>query len=180
MKIDECSYYRAGIAVIAQRFGIRVDRLWIGDKHGLDGITVLESLEDWCKSGAPAAPSHGKAIEDYVTTLLGGAAATFIKAQDRRCHLKRTFGDAGLEENFIRKVWQCLQPEPDRAVAIVVGALSAYDDADAAATTRRLCNRAARLLREPRAHAQLSNLASQLMQAREMSALEVARFFRHA
>ena len=86
--LDYHVYYWAGIGVIAFKFGIRLEWLSIGDEHGQGGRAVLEPLEDWCD---PEDESHFyrvMQIEEYVTTLLAGSAASFVRVQNQRSHYK--------------------------------------------------------------------------------------------
>ena len=168
-------YYWAGIAVVASHFEIRVQHLSVGDEYCLDGSAMLEPLETWCDSDAGMNPFLMAKVEDYVTALLAGNAAAFIRESEERCQLKKSFGEGGLEMKFLRKVWQCLQPEPDRAAAIIVGFLGEYDDGDIEATVRRLWHRAVRILRQPKRHKQLKALADALCRTIEMTDEDVVR-----
>ena len=116
-------YYWAGIGVVAVKYGIEVQRISIGDENGLGGEAVLEPIGKWCSLNVGLDYFKAMQVENYATALLAGSAASFIRVQDQRCHLKRSLGDAGLEMKFLREVWQCLQREPDRAVAIICGSL---------------------------------------------------------
>ena len=87
-------------------------------------------------------------------------------------------GEAGLEMKFLREVWQCLQREPDRAVAIICGSLGEYDDGDIEATTRRLWHRAVRLLRQDVPYLQLKSLAKRLMTVKQMTGEEICRLLK--
>jgi hypothetical protein len=169
-------YYWAGIGVSAVKYGIGIHRISIGDDHGLDGEAVLEPVGNWCDLNVGLDYFKAMQVENYISTLLAGSAASFIRVQDQRCHLKRSLGDAGLEMKFLREVWHCLQREPDRAVAIICGSLGAYDDGDVEATTQRLWHRAARLLRQPTHHQQLKCLAQRLSETRQMAGEDVYRF----
>jgi hypothetical protein len=80
--------------------------------------------------------------------------------------------------SYLREAWQCSQREPDRAIAIICGSLGAYDDGDVEATTRRLWDRAVRLLRAPTQHARLCLLAKELRSARRLSGKDVRRLLR--
>jgi hypothetical protein len=175
MRPADCAYYFCGIAVTAAKFGIRLECLSIDDEYGLDAEAKLESLESWCDSDVGAMPFHIARIEDYVTTILAGSAASFIRAEDRRCRLKQSLGSAGLEQRFLRQVWQCLQPETDRAVAIICGSLGSVDDGDVEATTRRLWHRAVRILRQPTHHQQLKSLARHIAEVKRMTRSEIIR-----
>ena len=79
---------------------------------------------------------------------------------------------------FLSEVWQCLQREPDRAVSIICGSLGEYDGGDIEATTRRLWNRAVRLLRQEATYQQLKSLANQLMTVKQMTGEEVYRLLK--
>lgn len=171
-------YYWAGIGVSAIKYGIEVQRISIGDENGLDGEAVLEPIAKWCSLNVGLDYFKAMQVECYATTLLAGSAASFIRVQDQRCHLKRSLGDDGLEMKFLREVWQCLQREPDRAVAIICGSLGEYDDGDIEATTRLLWNRAVRLLRGDVAYQQLKSLANQLMTVKKMTGEEICRLFK--
>jgi hypothetical protein len=117
-------------------------------------------------------------VEDYATTLLAGSAASCIREQDRRCHLKRSLGDAGLELSYIRQVWQCLRREPDRAVSIICGSLGHYDDGDVEATTLRLWRRAVRVLRHDVQYQHLKTLVKKLLISKQMSGDEIYRLLK--
>jgi hypothetical protein len=173
--MDEHGYYWAGITVVASHFEIRVRHLSLGDEYGLDGAATLEPVETWCHSDAGMNPFRTARVEDYATALLAGHAAVFIRDSDERCQLKKAYGQAGLEMKFLRRVWQCLQPEPDRAVALIVGFLGEYDDGDVEATAQRLWHRAARILRQPKRCKQLKVLAGELIQSIEMTEKDVIR-----
>ena len=110
-----------------------------------------------------------------MTALLAGSAASFLRAQEQRCQIKRSLGDAGLEMKFLREIWQCLQPEPDRAVAIVCGSLGKFDDGDAEATIRRLWHRAIRLLRQTAIRAKLDRLTRELERTGRLTGDKVER-----
>jgi hypothetical protein len=170
-------YYWAGIRVIAVKYGIEVQRISIGDQNGLNGEAVLEPVGKWCNLNVGLNYFKAMQVENYATTLLAGAAS-FIRVQDQRCHLRRSFGDAGLEIKFLREVWQCLQREPDRAAAIICGSLGEYDDGDVEATARRLWTRAVRLLRQKVQYQQLKSLATQLMTVKQMTGEEVCRLLK--
>jgi hypothetical protein len=73
-------------------------------------------------------PFKAAKVEDYATTLLAGSAASYIHVQDKRCRLKRSFGEAGLEMKFLRQLSQSVQREPDRAIAIIRGSLGVQSD----------------------------------------------------
>jgi hypothetical protein len=171
-------YYSAGIGVVAAKYGIEVQRISIGDENGLDGEVVLEPIGELCSLNVGLDYFKAMQVENYSTTLLAGSAASFIRVQDQRCHLKRSLGDAGLEMKFLREVWQCLQREPDRAVAIICGSLGAYDDGDIEATTRRLWNRAVRLLRQDVTYLHLKSLANQLATVKQMTGEELCRLLK--
>lgn len=109
---------------------------------------------------------------------MAGSAASFVRVQEKRCHLKRSFGDAGVELQFLRDVWQCFQREPDRAVGIIFGSLGAYDNGDVEATTKRLWHRAVRVLREKPHFQQLKLLAGQLEKLKQMSGEEILALLR--
>jgi hypothetical protein len=174
-KEDYQAYYWSGIAVCAARFSIGLKRLSLGDNCGLNGVAQLDAFDEWCGTDVGINPFTATRIENYVTALLAGSAAVFIRVQDARCHLKRSYGDAGLEAKFLREVWQCLQPESDRALSIVVAWLGAYDDGNAEATTRRLWHRAVRILRQPQHYQQLKTVAQSLTEMRQMTGEEVRR-----
>jgi hypothetical protein len=78
-RLDHHLYYYAGIAVLSAKFGIRLDWLSAGDEHSLDSEAKLEALENWCASDAGGNPFRAARVEDYVTTLLAGSAASFIR-----------------------------------------------------------------------------------------------------
>jgi hypothetical protein len=170
---SEQTYYFAGIAVTAAKLGIRLERLSVGDQYGLNGEAKLEPLESWCDSDCGENPLLAAKVEDYATTLLSGCAASYLHVQQGRCHLKRTFGDAGLEERFLRQVWHALQPELDRAHAIIIGSLGNYDDGNAEATARRLWHRAVRILHQPVHNRQLKRLAGHLDKAKHLRREEI-------
>jgi hypothetical protein len=152
-------YYRAGIGV-ALKHGIEVKRISMDDEIGLDGESILEPIGESRSMNVGLDHSKAMQVESYATTLLAGSAASFIRVQGQCCHLKRSFGDAGLEMKFLREVWQCLQREPDRAVAIICGSLGDYDDGDVEATTRRLWTGAVRILRHKTQYEHLKLLAT--------------------
>ena len=79
---------------------------------------------------------------------------------------------------FLREVWQCLQQEPDRAVAIICVSLGEYDDGDVEATARRLWTRAVRMLRQKEAYQQLKSLANRLMKVKQMTGEEVRQLIK--
>ncbi len=162
-------YYWAGIGVIANKYGIEVRRLSIGDQHGLNGEARLDPIGKWCSLDVGLNYFKAMQVENYVTTLLAGSAASYIRVQDQRSQIKRSFGEAGLESKFLREVWQCVQREPDRAVAIIAGSLGAYDDGDVEATTIRLWRRAVRIFRQQAQYEQLELLASELTRSRELN-----------
>jgi hypothetical protein len=171
---DFRAYYWAGIAVLAIKSDIEIECLDVGDANGLNGKAILEPISS---SDMDVGLNSWKArkVEDYVTTLLAGSAASFIRVLGRRGHLKRSLGDAGLEMRFLREVWQCFQPEPDRAMAIICGSLGKYDDGDAEATFKRLWHRAVRILRQPQHDQQIKLLAKHLLCVKRMTGEEVHR-----
>jgi hypothetical protein len=172
----ECrEYYWAGIGIVAAKLGIKIEYLTIGDFDGINGEAKLESLEQWCDASVDVHSFRAKRVEDYCTALLAGSAGRFICAESRRCHLKRTLGSAGLEEGFLRELYECVQCEPDRAMAIIVGSLGDFDDGDAKATTRRLWHRAIRILRQPMYNNWLKRLIWRLKQVREIDGIGILR-----
>src|SRR4051812_17214431 len=136
--LDFHVYYWAGIGVVAVKNDIEVRRISIGDEKGLNGEAILQPLENRYSLNVGLNYFKAMQVEDYVTTLLAGSAASYIRVHDQRGHLKRSLGDTGLELRFLREVWQCLQREPDRAAAIICGCLGSYDDGDVEATALRL------------------------------------------
>lgn len=169
-------YYYAGIAILAVHFGIELRELDLGDRDGLNGEAALEPIDQWCDTDVVYDGVKGSRVEDYVTTLLAGSAATFIRAESRRHHLLGSFGSAGLERKFLRQVWLCLQREPDRAAAIICGTLGKFDSGDVEATMMRLWHRSVRLLREPSRWKQVERLARQLVQTQRMTGDDVKQF----
>ena len=155
-----------------------MQRISICDQNGVNGEAVLEPIGKWCSLNVGLDYFKAMQVENYATALLAGSAASFIRVQDHRCHLKRSLGDAGLEMKFLREVWQCLQREPDRAVSIICGSLGDYDDGDVEATTRRLWNRAVRVLRQKPQYEQLKLLAKRLMAVKQMDGEEVHRLLK--
>jgi hypothetical protein len=158
------------------KFGIEVRHISAGDEVGLDGEASLEPVTEWCDLDVGLNPFKAAAVEDYATTLLSGSAAAFIRVQDQRHLSKRSIDDAGLDLEFLRQVWQCLQPEPDRAIAIICGSLGSVDDGDVETTTRRLWHRAVRILRQRQYYWQLQRLARHLREVEKMSGTEVLQF----
>jgi len=177
MQSDYHAFYWAGIAVTAFKFGIKLQRLSIGDKDGLHGEAELEPVTEWCDLDVGMNSFKASAVEDYATTLLAGSAASFIRAQDERHHLKRSLGDAGLKMKFERQVWECVRREPDRAVALICGSLGSFDDGDVEATTQRLLERAVRTLRQPKQNQQLKRLAQKLLRVKLMTDRDINQFF---
>jgi hypothetical protein len=170
-------YYWAGIGVVAVKYGIQIRRISIGT-DGVDGEAALEPIGKFCNLNVGQDFYRAIEVENYVTALLAGSAASFIRVQDQRCNLKRSYGDAGLELKFLHEVWQCIQREPDRAAAIIFGSLGAYDDGDVEATTQRLWHRAVRVLRQELHYDQLRALSKRLMEAKQMAGEEVRRLLK--
>jgi hypothetical protein len=171
-------YYWAGIAVVAVKYDIDVVQISIGDELGIDGEVQLEPIGKCCNLNVGLDFFQALEVENYATALLAGSAASFIRVQERRCHLKRSYGNAGLEMKFLREVWECLQREPDRAVAIICGSLGEYDDGDVQATTQRLWHRAVRVLRQEKHKQQLRLLATRLMEVKQMTGEEVRQLLK--
>jgi hypothetical protein len=168
-------FYFAGIGVIAHHFHIDVYKLSAGDKNGFAGKVLLEPIAKWCDLDVGLNPFKAAKVEEYATALLAGLAANYVCAEARRGQIKRSHGGAGLEMKYLREIWQSLQPEPDRAIAIIFGSLGKFDDGDAEATTRRLWHRAVRLLRQPKLHGQLNRLARELKEKGRMTHDEIDR-----
>lgn len=167
------AYYFSGIAVVARHFDIEVTELSIGDDAGLGGYAFLQPVSTWCSMGVEENPFAASAMEDYITTLLAGSAATFLKTMDERCQVKRSFGDAGLEMQFLREIWQGLQREPDRAISLIFGSLGHVDEGDIEATARRLWHRAIRILRQPKVNTKLQRLVRRIEDVRKMSGAQI-------
>ncbi len=81
-----------------------MQRISIGDENGLDGEAILEPIGKWCNLNVGLDYLKAMQVENYATALLAGSAASFIRVQDQRCHLKRSLGDAGLEMKFLHEV----------------------------------------------------------------------------
>jgi hypothetical protein len=169
-------YYWAGIGVVAFKYAIRVVRIAIDDADESRGEAVLEPIGRWRNPDVGMDYYKTMLVENYATALLAGSAASFIRTQDQRCDLKRSLGDAGLEERYLREVGQCRQRESDRAIAIIFGSLGAYDDGNVEATTRRLWHRAVRVLRQKEQYEQLKLLAKRLLEVKRMSWEELCPF----
>ena len=167
----------AGIGVIAHKYGIQIRRISIGN-DGVDGEAALEPIEKCCSVNVDEDFFRAIEIENYATALLAGSAASFIRVQDQRCHLKRSYGDAGLELKFLHEVRQCIQREPDRAAAIIFGSLGADDDGNVEATTQRLWHRAVRVLRQQVHYQQLRLLSTRLMVVKQMTGDEVLQLLK--
>ena len=170
--------YCAGIGVIAVKFGITVKRLWIGNEEGSLCDALLEPINISRVADADLDYFRTMQIEDYATALLAGSAANFIREQDQLCHLKRSFGDAGLEMRFLREIWQGERRKPDRAMAIICGFLEEYDDGDIEATAKRLWHRAVLILRRVPHCQQLKSLAQQLQRVKLINGDEIHHFLK--
>jgi hypothetical protein len=169
--VDFHAYYWGGVAVIAHKFGIPVHGLYVGDESGLDGKADLQPISESCDPNVGLNPP----VEDYVTTLLAGSAASFIRVEEQQSHWRRPCTDPGFDVAFLRRVWESLQPERERAVAIICRSLGDVDDGNVKFTVRRLWQRAVRLLRQPIHHRQLKRLAEHLITSKSMSSDEVRR-----
>jgi hypothetical protein len=170
---DTNAYYWAGIGIVAVKFDVKFKSLSLGDLDGHDGCAILEPVGNYCDLDVGMDPFKASKVEDYATTLLAGSAASYIRARDKRCHLKRSLGEAGLEIKFLRQIWQSLHREPDRAIAIIFGSLGAFDDGDTEGTTRRLWHRAVCILQQQPYSDQLRRLARELTSLGELTGAEV-------
>ena len=177
MRIHELeAYHQAGIGVLAVKLDVRLQQLSVGfEKQWTSGPT-LEPLENFRKEDVEHSSCNRDRVEDYLTASLGGSAGVFLFNLGRRRHFQRSHGDAGLEMKHLRRMWQCVEPEVDRAFGIAFALLSKFDDSDTEATLWRLWQRAVELLRQPLQRKQLDRLARQLMQVGKMPGEEVVRF----
>ena len=73
-------------------------------------------------------------------------------------------------------MWDCLEPEIDRAFAIAFGLLGHVDDGDPEGTMLRLWQRAVTLLRQHPEREKLTRLARHLMKLGQMSGEQVQQF----
>jgi hypothetical protein len=175
--IDEPqAYYQAGIGVLAVELDVGLRRLSVGYRHHETAEPTLEPLDVQSVRKGQLGSLEREQIEDYLTTCLAGSAAQFLYSLNRRCQLKQSFGAAGLEMKYLRRMWDCVEPETDRAFAIAFGLLGHVDDGDAEGTMLRLWQRAVTLLRQPPQREQLTRLAQHLRKVERMSGGEVHRF----
>jgi hypothetical protein len=168
-------YYLAGIGVAATKFGIGLKLLSL--QRGAAGSgAVLHPVRKWCKLDVSIDDFKILQLEEYIMTCLAGSAARCIRLEDLRGPLKQSLGNADLELEQLREMWQCSEPETDRAFALVFGSFGQIDDGDSDATLYRLWRRTLHLLRMPKHYDQLNRLARRLYDVTTMSGEEISTF----
>lgn len=173
------AHYKAGIGVAAATLGVRIRTLGMDYDAGARFGFSLEPLSSWIGKKPESLAHRVSLIEDYIVVCLSGDAARFICASTRRPHLRRSSAGAGPELKQLRLLWECLEPESERALVIALGTLPVLDEGDPEATIYRLWKRAHRLLRESRQRIQLAELARHLLRNKQMSGAEVEDFLKH-
>jgi hypothetical protein len=88
----------------------------------------------------------------------------------------QSLGNADLELEQLREMWQCPEPETDRAFALVFGSFGQIDDGDGDAALYGLWRRTLHFLRMPKHYDQLNRLARRLNDVIAMSGEEISKF----
>lgn len=172
------AYYKAGIGVAAATFGVRIRTLGLEYDAGAKFGFSLEPLAEWLARDPESHEHRVELTAEYITVCLAGDAGRFIYAAARRRQLRRSREGAGPELRHLRLLWDCLEPESERALIVALGTLPKLDEGDAEASMYRLWKQAHRMLRQKHQRTQLDELARHLLQVRRMSGREVEEFLK--
>lgn len=172
------AYYEAGIGVAAAAYGVQIQTLAIEYDAGAKFGFSIEPLAQWIVRHPESFAHRVELIEEYVTVCLAGDAGRFIHTESRRCQLQRSLQGAGPELRQLRLLWECLEPETERALVVALGTLPKLDDGDPEASVMRLWKRACRLLRQHGQRSELDQLARHLLKVRQMTGTEVVEFLK--
>ena len=172
------AYYKAGIGVAAATIGVRIRTLGLEYDSGAKFGFSIEPLSNLIGQATQSMPQQIGLIEDYITVCLAGAAGRFAYSDARRGQVQRSMQGAAHELRQLRLLWECLEPESERAFIIALGTLPKLDEGDPEATMYRLWQRAHRLLSNNPQRTNLNRLARKLLEARQMTGFEVEAFLK--
>jgi hypothetical protein len=169
------AYYQAGIGVVATKLGVPLRVLSVGYDAAVKPGLPIEPLEEGLE---PRSPCDAILIEDYLTACVSGAAARFIRSEQRQRQFGRCVQGAALEVRCLREIWQGWEPESERALVVALAFLRDKDGGDAEATMYRLWHRAVRILQAPAEREQLDRLARQLLTVGSITGRKVDQFLK--
>lgn len=165
-------YFNAAVATAAYQFGIAVERLSLRINARRRERPLLAPLADYVKSCGRSAPP-GQPYIDYATVLLAGSAGRFLGLEAFLAYPRPHLDVLRLQRAHLAEATLCLEPETDRAFAIIVARLSHLDDGDAETTFASLWGRALQLLRQPDQQRRMAAVVAAFRQRRELQGQEI-------
>lgn len=167
------AYFNAGLATIAYEYGIAVERLSLRVRDGRRDRPRVQPLQEYVKFQAggedPMLPFVG-----YATTLLAGSAGRFIGLDAHLAYPRPHIDQDRLKRAHLAEAQMCLEPETDRAFALIVGRLEGMHHGDADETFRHLWGSAHWLLRQPPNNERLARIVNELRRRRTLDGEEIA------
>ena len=166
------AYFNAATVVTGFELGVSVRRISLKATAGIRDRPRLMSLKEYIEARIGDFDCIDAAV-NYVTVLLSGAAGRVIGLEEFMAYPKPHLEMGRLVRAYMAEAHQCLEPETDSALAIIIGWLKNYNGGDAEATFGQLWHQADTLLRTQPHRDRLNRMVIELKKKRILEGDEI-------